>query len=835
MNEHLQEEHEPVEASEQAAPTLYKLPLGAAEKRIPKARMAQDAGPLRHAADDAAFFERLELHGIRLNEAQVRAVRHDTGPMLTLAGAGSGKTSVLVCRTAYLLTVRKADPRSLLLMTFSTKAAAEMRERIARLPGVGEEAAGSVEARTFHSFFLYMLRRQGIREDVFSETRRQHILLKQMMRELGLQDTYQPETLLAVLSSYKMNLIPVADMPESTDAERETKAVLLRYEAWKQENGKIDFDDILLLAYKLLQERPQLLRSLQSRFRYIMVDEFQDTNFLQYELVKLLVAPHRNLMVVGDDDQTIYSFNGARSEFILKFEEAYPGVKVVTLDINYRSTSAIVGLGNAIIQHNKARRAKTLQATKQSEDVPRYMTPKSTDDEASKVLAFIQEEVAEGRRQYGDFAVLYRSASNNRAIMEQLLLQSVPFIEYGDGQLLYEHWIIKPVVDHLRLALYRRDFEAMAGVLPTLYISRDRGLKYIQEQDAIRAKKGPLIHLLSWPELKDFQKDKIKERLLLIKSLAAMKPADAIVHIRRKFYDGHMETVERQNATQHKEMLREMLDELEASAGRFDTLEAFLAFISDVMEKSEEHDNKKREEQGDRVALMTIHRSKGLEFPVVLLIGASEGSLPHSSSLDAERMKDTFTKLKSGNQKADEALEEERRLAYVAVTRAREQLIISSPAYYRGKKAAVSRFLLSAFGVTAPPKRESDERRSAYGVAGRGGWGEDRKAGGSWGEDRRTGAGYARREETAAGVRRQDGVAPSMSWQRAGAREPERAVLQKDGGAGRKITVPAWLCESPTCKAWTRIMTQKDEGAAAKACPLCKSPMKKGTREVPAN
>ncbi|MBB3110781.1 DNA helicase-2/ATP-dependent DNA helicase PcrA [Paenibacillus phyllosphaerae] len=769
---------------------LFKLPLGAVEKRIPKAAMAPQAeGAASRAtnAPDGEYFERLEEQGIRLNTAQIKAVRHHNGPLLTLAGAGSGKTSVLVCRTGYLLAVRQAEASSILLMTFSTKAAAEMRERIAQLPGIGGMAAKRIEARTFHSFFLYMLRRNGVREEIFGETIRQHILLKQFMREAGISDSQQPETLLALLSSYKMNLVDPAELPEKSEAERKTKEVLLRYEAWKRENGKLDFDDILLVAYEMLKERPGLLRSLQQRFRYVMVDEFQDTNFLQYELVKMIVEPHRNLMVVGDDDQTIYSFNGARSEFILDFEKTYPGAKVITLDINYRSTSAIVGLGNAIIRHNKKRRDKTLKATKQSETVPQYMTPFNTNDEAVRALRYIQQEVAEDRRTYGDFAILYRANSNNRAIIEQLLEQDVPFVEFGDGKLLYEQRIVRPVIDHMRLALYRRDFEAMESVLPTLYIAREKGMTFIRQQDALRAKKGPLIHLLSWPELKEFQKEKVKERLLLIKSLVAMKPVDAIVQLRRSFYDNYLETAEKQNVTQHKEMLVEMLDELETSAGRFDTLEAFLGFIDDMLEKSGEHARQKHEDNGNYVTLMTIHRSKGLEFPVVLLLGASEGSLPHSSSLDPERMKDSQLHLQGAvAQLGDDALEEERRLAYVAVTRAKEELVISSPAQYRRKKTAVSRFLLAAFGSAETAKTAAKEFK-------RGG--------------------------ALSGVR----VAPSsMSGGVRAAQE------------GRKETVAAWLCKRPGCKAWMRVTTAEDAARSTKACPLCGKPMEKGTREVPA-
>ncbi|MCQ6562377.1 UvrD-helicase domain-containing protein [Paenibacillus mendelii] len=752
------------------------LPFGTTGATIPHAAMApsHSAAPQEHTQDrDADFFRVLEQNGLVLNKPQLEAVRHYKGPLLTLAGAGSGKTSVLICRTGYLLTVHRVAPSAILLLTFSTKAAAEMRDRIARLPGLSASAVQQLQARTFHSFFLQLIRRHGNQLDIFHETRRQHILLKQIMRELGIQDTYQPETLLSLLSSYKMNIVDLDGLPTATDGEREIKSIFARYEQWKQENGKIDFDDVLLAAYRLLKQRPDLLQSLQQRFQYVMIDEFQDTNYLQYELIRMIADPKQNLMVVGDDDQTIYSFNGARSEFILHFEKNYPAAKVITLDINYRSTTAIVGLGNEIIRHNRQRRPKTLQATKESAAKPQYMRPHTTDDEAGQIITHILHEVQQGIRSYGDYAILYRSSSNSRAILEQLVLRGIPHIDFGDGQLLYEHWLIKPVVDHLRLTLNRRNFDAMESVLPSLYLNREKGMEIIRRQDAARPKKGPLIHLLSLPDLKDYQKDKIKDRLALIKSLLPMKPAQAIIHIRKTFYDAYAEASERHKLTQHKEMLKELLDELETSATRFDTIEAFIAFIDDVLAKNSDQTRQKLQEQGNRIALMTIHRSKGLEFPVVFLIGASDGSLPHSSALDADRMKDVYTK-ESSSQKSSIALEEERRLAYVAVTRAREELYISSPSQYRGKKAAISQFVLAAF-------KQTDGQADSTAVKS---------------------------------------VLPKVN------RHSSKPV-------GDMETVLAWVCTSPGCIAWTRIEGYKETKLTSKPCPLCKSAMEKGSKVVP--
>lgn len=761
---------------------FHNIPLGATGERIPQAAVAsaQTSKELvKREEGDSAYFRRLEEGGILLNRPQIAAVRHHKGPLLTLAGAGSGKTSVLICRTGYLLSVRGVSPSQLLLLTFSSKAAAEMRERIALLPGVSTADVARLQARTFHSFFLFFLRRQGLQQEIFSETRRQHILLKQIMRELGLpKDAYPPETLLSLLSSCKMNMGTVEDLPEGTTAEKEMKSILEIYEQWKLDNFKIDFDDVLLIAYRMLKERPELLQELQMRYLYVMVDEFQDTNALQYELVKMVAHPQHNLMVVGDDDQTIYSFNGARSEFILEFEKLYPGARVITLDINYRSGPAIVGLGNGIIKHNTRRRSKTLQAAKGSGSQPRYMRPQTADEEAEQMIEHILNEVSSGKREYSDFAMLYRASSSNRAVLELLLLRDIPYIDYGEGQLLYEHWLISPVVDHLRLSLNRRNFAAMENILPTLYMNREKGMNHIRQMEARQPKQGPLIHLLSMPGMEDFKGTKLRDRLDLIRNIRELTPIQAIRQIRTQFYDYFIEANERHQATLHRETLKEMLDELESSAARFDSIPAFLDFIDNVTERNEHNRQPGTKEQGNRIALMTIHKSKGLEFPVVFLIGASEGILPHSSALEGDRLKDR--KLAAGSSGASSlaALEEERRLAYVAVTRAREELFISSPAQHRGKKAEVSRFMLSAF-------------RSAV-------------------------------SSTAATTVSRTVTTRSLPTSRATTTKTKTHV------------VPVWNCTGNSCPGWTRMKAGgAEDHLTSKPCPLCSSPMAKDQREVP--
>lgn len=810
-------------------------PFGArAEAPIPRAPQTQGLTSVEVVGrddSDAIFFRSLERQGIRLNASQIEAVRHGDGPLLTIAGAGSGKTSVLVSRTGYLITVRKVAPRNILLVTFTSKAAAEMKSRIARLPGLTPRAAGEVQARTFHAFFLMILKHHGYTQRLLSESRIQQIMMKRILRELGLQASFEPETVLALLSSYKMKCIALDELPEDTFEERDVKAAMLRYEAWKKETHQMDFDDVLVFAHELLQSNKSLLLSLQRRFQYVMADEFQDTNHLQYVLLRMIVAGNRNLMVVGDDDQTIYTFNGAQHTFILNFHLEYPETKTITLDINYRSNANIVGLGNAVIAHNVERKPKTLKVIGEQHQAgdgdtwkPQYIRPGGTDEEAEQIAGHIRQQVTSEQWNYRDIAILHRTASSSRAIFEQLVLSEMPFVQYGAGSFFYDQWLVKPVMDHLRLTLNPRDMQAIESAVAGLYIPRENGAAFIVREDKKKPKKYPLIHLQDWPDLKSYQKDSIKERIRLIKSLKAMKPVYAIQEVRRQFYEKYVEVHDVHKWTQHKETLTETLDELEAAAKRFDTVEEFMTFVDTMAAKHAEMTELMHDKNADAITLMTIHRSKGLEFPCVYLIGASEGILPHSSALQADQMEEIadgtkksgglrmkkrsregdrdaagvkagsssaavgakpavagVSREEAGAAKVNAALEEERRLAYVAVTRAQEELYISSPAHYRGKKADVSRFFAAAFGAddaqrqrrTAPPARVTAVR-----------------AGGA-------------------------------------------SNAAASGAALRRVR--AWLCTDAGCPAWMRMNPSEAADAAAnKACPLCGKSMERGERSVPA-
>lgn len=803
--------------------TFYPRPLGVAyhttQPEASRASLDTSRELVHEHEPDAAYFRALEQAGILLNQPQIDAVRYGQGPLLTLAGAGCGKTTVLAARAGYLITVRGVAPSSLLLVTFTSKAAAEMKERIAALPGIRPAAAKAVQARTFHSFALALLRHQGVQEEIFGDTQAQHTVMKMLLRRLRLSDAMQPETILSALSAWKGEGRQVEELPESTPEETDLKQVVLGYEEWKRDRHKMDFDDILLRAASMMRD-PDILRPLQRRFSYIMVDEFQDTNVLQYEMVRRLAAPHRNLMVVGDDDQTIYTFNGARQESILEFDRVYPGAKIITLNINYRSDPRILGLGSRIIAANRRRRKKTLMSAGPGGLEPQYFTPAQAEEEAAHVIQHLTQQVEEGTLRYADIAILHRTASASRAIFEQLVMREIPFVQYGASSVFYDQSLIRPLMDHLRLALNPRLKEALPSVLGPLYVPRETGLDYLQAEDRKQPKKYPLIHLTRWDRLQSFQHEQVKERIRLIKNLAGMKPVAAIQEMRRTFYDKYLESGDPGTWTHYKETIQESLEELETAAQRFETVEEFVGFANELTKRHQEMEQLRAAADGDALHLMTIHRAKGLEFPCVYWIGASEGLLPHSSALASQAPEDlrqgqaTAGSSSSALSDTDALLEEERRLAYVAVTRAKHMLYITSPASHHGKPAAVSRFLLEAYGVKQAPSRPSTP-------------------------------------------------------------QPEAKERISAGRSPRTITIPVWVCPDAACGAWMRQDTRGAAGASAAssagrsgasavhqkpgqtrqgaasqagqagvarqttretppACPLCSAVMQTGTRAVPA-
>lgn len=618
----------------------------------------------------------------QLNPMQVEAVTYGDGPLLVLAGAGSGKTKVLTSRVAYLLQEKGVPAHRILAITFTNKAAQEMRERV----NLMAPDAGGLWICTFHAACVRVLRRQ---ESFFGRDRNfiiydaddQLTVIKDCIKELNLDDKkYQPRLVAGSISQAKNQLHDPVAFERLADNFFKTiiAKVYDQYEEILRRNNAVDFDDLILLTAKLFQDYPQVLSYYQDRFRYILVDEYQDTNHAQYVLVNLLAGVHRNLFVVGDPDQGIYGWRGADIKNIMSFERDYPEARVITLEQNYRSTSSILEAANHIIRNNPNRKEKRLW-TALGEGAP--LTTYYGEDgraEANFVSGEIQRLRELEQRALSDFAVLYRTNAQSRLIEENFVRAGLPYSIFG-GLKFYDRKEIKDVVAYLRVILNPYDAVGLARIInvPRRGIGQASWAKINNFAGELNISLvAALERIDEIPGLSAKIRRKGKELGALFRYLSDQSEARPVTDLAQQVIEqtGYRQELLEENTVESRARL-ENLTEFLAAAGEFDrmaeenSLRAFLeniALVSDL----DHYDQK-----SDRVALMTLHSAKGLEFPVVFLIGMEEGIFPHSRALNDPG-----------------ELEEERRLCYVGITRAREKLYLThcwkrylygAPQYYQ--------------------------------------------------------------------------------------------------------------------------------------------------------
>ena len=598
-----------------------------------------------------------------LNDEQARAVTHGDGPLLILAGAGSGKTYSLTHRIAYLIGELKVFPSRILAVTFTNKAAKEMRQRLAQL--LDEDADNRQFMPwmgTFHSICVRILRMDGAsigldRRFLIYDTDDQVSLMKQIMKARGLTDKdIKPRAVLSVISNAKNEMRSAEDFSMSARGPREQKIAELffAYEKALKEAAALDFDDLLTKTVELLQNSPEIRQKWQRQFEYILIDEYQDTNAVQYALIKLLVNERRNLCVVGDDAQSIYSFRGADYTNILNFERDFPGTTVVKLEQNYRSTGAILGLANSLIQHNIHRTDKNLWTANGDGIDPKLWQLYSESEEALAIANEIQAQIANGR-QYGDVAVLYRTNAQSYAIERALRQSYIPYKIVG-GLRFLDRAVVKDVLAYLRLLYQPSDRVSFLRIVnvPKRGIGAVSVAKFLDWNNA--ARRDIVSGLLAVEEADSLTARAKRPLLELGKILEELQqeidgsPAELIEKIIKR--TGYGDFIN--DGTPQAEERMENIGVLLAEAKAYVDVPAFLeemALMSSADTAAEQ-----------QVTLMTLHAAKGLEFPVVFLAGLEEGILPHARVFD------------SG--KADD-IEEERRLCYVGVTRAREELFVS--------------------------------------------------------------------------------------------------------------------------------------------------------------
>jgi len=624
---------------------------------------------------------------VQLNPVQRQAVEHPGGPLLVLAGAGSGKTRVLTGRVAHLIQERGVAPEGILAFTFTNKAAREMKERAATLLGAGDDLR--VWMGTFHGTCVRILRRHAEaigypRAFVIYDTDDQRSLLRELLREVGADDKrLTPAGAGSRISNLKNDGISAAEFAKTalSPVDRKLSEVYERYERALRERAAMDFDDLLLYTVRLFDLDEGVHRHYASRFHHVLVDEYQDTNAVQFELIERLSRLHQNLMVVGDDDQSIYGWRGADIGNILSFEERFPKATVLRLTQNYRSTQTILRAANAVVRNNSARKEKELWT---ENDVGELLTLHIVSDEESEgemVVSLLLDERRRLERTNRDFVVLYRTNAQSRAVENALRRSAIPYQLTG-GVSFYERREVKDVLAYLRALVQPRDSVAWYRILnvPTRGIGKttvDR-LKDFAEERSLTVPEALQHPELSGPvgvagarKLAEVGAMFDRMRPLLTLSPAACV-AEVLAAIR---YREYLLDEEPGEATERIENVEELIAGAEAYARRAEepTVDGFLsevALLTDV---------DLWEEGQDTVNIMTIHSAKGLEFPVVFIVGMEEGLLPHSSSLDDPAQ-----------------LEEERRLFYVALTRARQRVHLLQASYRRSWNASgggMSRFL----------------------------------------------------------------------------------------------------------------------------------------------
>lgn len=627
-----------------------------------------------------------------LNKEQLDAVQTINGPMLILAGAGSGKTKVLTCRIAHLLQ-QGVRPYRILAITFTNKAAAEMRERVDRMAGA---AARDVWLFTFHAFCTRLLRYElenlsGYANNfAIYDTSDSKNLIKQVLKEMNLDEKRFPlPAIISHISNAKNALLlPDAYAREASGYyEQQVAKIYDAYQKKLQANNAVDFDDLLLLALRLLQENPAVREKYQRKFDYLMVDEYQDTNHAQYLLTKLLAAGHRNICVVGDADQSIYGWRGADIQNILDFEKDYPDAKLVKLEQNYRSTQVILDAANAVIDNNSGRKPKNLWTANGNGSEIIYYQANDERDEARYVIENMQKlQLNEGAK-LGDMAVLYRTNAQSRVFEEMLIKSGIAYTMVG-GTKFYERKEIKDALAYLRLLYNPHDSLSLLRIInvPRRGIG-DATLARLQEY--ANASGQSLFEVVTnaadVPGLASRFANKLDE---LSELLFELMGEAADVPVKQLLDDvllktGYLEELQSSKDPQDEsrvENLKEMLSVTEEFAvkcernGEEPTLENFLADVALVADIDD------AELGEEAVTLMTLHSAKGLEFPNVFLVGMEEGIFPHSRTLMNEN-----------------EIEEERRLCYVGITRAEKHLFLSNARtrtiYGRTQYYTPSRFL----------------------------------------------------------------------------------------------------------------------------------------------
>ena len=616
---------------------------------------------------------------MKLNRGQDEAIKHGNGPCMVLAPPGSGKTLIVTERTRYLIEESGVRPDQILVITFTRYAAREMKERFERL------TAGKnypVTFGTFHSIFYGILKcAYGIGANNLMSEKESSVLLQEVLDQTDIESTPEVEDeeelvreLLREVGMVKNGLCHLKDFHSKYLTQDEFAEVFRSYEHQKKELKKFDFDDMLVQCYALFRKKPEILQGWQKRFQYILIDEFQDINRVQYEVIRMLAAPRYNLFVVGDDDQSIYGFRGAKPELMLYMKQEFPSLRTISLTVNYRSTEFITGAAARVILHNDTRFYKRVQSFRGRGQNVHVQEVLDEQEEAQYVTEEIQKKLDQGIKP-GEIAVLFRAAVQARMISEILSEHRIPFEMRDYVTNFYRHFIVKDMMAYLQLAAGKRDRSLFLTIC-------NRPLRYLA-RNSMENRQVNFEDLRKFYCDKDWMLDIIDQFDVDVRMMKNMAPYAAIQYIRKKIgYDDFLKEYAEKHQISWKQLM-DVMAELEERSKNFKSYDEWEIHIAKYTQELEEQQAKARKIKGERenkVQLMMIHSAKGLEFEDVFVIHANEGEIPHQKA-----------------EKKDE-IEEERRLFYVALTRAKNNLCISYITQKNGNSIKPSRFVEELLG-----------------------------------------------------------------------------------------------------------------------------------------
>ena len=610
---------------------------------------------------------------INYSSNQKKAIEHGAGPLMVLAGPGSGKTFVITHRIKYLIEGSGINPAHILVVTFSRAAAKEMKDRFEKLQGKSHVTFG-----TFHSVFFSILKTAyGFSAEQIASDELRYTLIKELIKknEIVNEDINTLSgNLLNEIALIKQDNINIKNYYSNSIASDTFKKLYKEYEAELETRNKLDFEDMLSLTYELLSERKDILTAVQNRYQYILVDEFQDINFLQYNIIKLMAGKKQNITVVGDDDQSIYRFRGARPEIMLGFERDFRNVSKVFLDINFRSTTQIVDASTKLISFNSKRFPKTFKANNGSGAPVSVIEFKNPFAEVNSIINDIKECI-KAEQDINNIAVLYRTNLSPRLLIERMMKNNIPFTIRDSIPNLFEHWVSKDIISYIKLAINLGNKNDLLRISnkPNRYISRD----------SLSSSKANIETLFDYYDDKSYMIKRIIELREHLRTIKNLKPATALRYIRNVVgYDEYIEEYCDMNGIESDDCYT-VLGDLENSASEFNTFSDWFVHMEEYKEELIEA-RKKSNEDDIGVRLMTFHSSKGLEFDIVYIIDVNEGSVPYKKAKGADE------------------IEEERRMFYVAMTRARHKLFICYCKENFGKSIGKSDFIVELSSKVKP-------------------------------------------------------------------------------------------------------------------------------------